>query len=57
MVLSQKTGQDRKQKGDALDKLQDLGLLLPSGDRLSAVPLDVAMRQLDRRWDEYFRYE
>ncbi|MDH3407666.1 MAG: TMEM143 family protein [Gammaproteobacteria bacterium] len=43
--------------GDALDKLQGLGLLVPSGDRLSAVTLDVAMRQLDQRWDDYFRYE
>lgn len=42
---------------DALAKLERLGLLTRSGERLSVPPLSEALVILDRAWDGYFRYE
>ncbi len=39
---------------DALAKLVSLGLVETADDELRAVPLDEAIRRLDRRWDDYF---
>ncbi len=39
---------------DALAKLVALGLVERTDERLRAVPLDEAIRRLDRRWDDYF---
>jgi hypothetical protein len=41
---------------DALAKLNRLGLLVRNGERLSAPPLDEALRKLDRVWDDFFPY-
>jgi hypothetical protein len=40
---------------DALAKLERLGLLQRDGERLSVPPLDKALAQLDRVWDNFFR--
>ncbi len=40
---------------DALAKLDRLALLRRDGDRLSVMPLDEALVQLDRIWDNFFR--
>ena len=40
---------------DALGKLDRLGLLRRDGGRLSVLPLDMALAQLDRVWDNFFR--
>lgn len=43
--------------GDGVGKLQALRLLEPAEDgRLTAVPMEEAMRRLDERWDRYFEY-
>jgi hypothetical protein len=42
--------------GDALAKLDRLGLLRRAGDRVSVVPLDEALVRLDRTWDNYFEF-
>ncbi len=39
---------------DALHKLLSLGLIETVGDELRAIPLQQAIRLLDRRWDDYF---
>ncbi|MBB3167493.1 TMEM143 family protein [Simiduia aestuariiviva] len=39
---------------DALDKLVRLGLVEIQDDQYSALPLQPAMAELDRRWDGYF---
>jgi hypothetical protein len=40
--------------GDALAKLDRLGLLRRDGDRLTVLPLDEALLRLDRIWDGFF---
>jgi hypothetical protein len=42
--------------GDALEKVERLGIVERAGDRLKAVPLPVALERLDERWDNYFQY-
>lgn len=41
---------------DALDKLQQLGLVTTKQGLLSAMPLPQALNQLDKRWDNYFEF-
>ena len=43
---------------DGVDKLRELRLVEPdgAGGRLTAVPLDAALRRLDATWDEVFAY-
>ncbi len=41
---------------DALEKLVNVGLVHRVGDSLSAISIDDACIQLDKRWDEYFSY-
>ena len=41
--------------GDALAKLDRLGLLLRDGERLSVLPLDAALLKLDGIWGDFFR--
>lgn len=44
--------------GDGLAKLRRLDLVEDAGEgRLSAVPMDAAMRRIDERWDAYFTDE
>jgi hypothetical protein len=43
--------------GDALAKLDHLGLLVREGERLSVPPLDVALLRLDRVWADFFKAE
>jgi hypothetical protein len=40
---------------DAIAKLDRLGLLRRDGDRLTALPPDRALVQLDQAWDDIFR--
>jgi hypothetical protein len=42
--------------GDALDKLERLGLVKKDGGSYRAVPLEKALEVLDWRWDNYFKY-
>jgi hypothetical protein len=42
--------------GDALEKLERLRLLARSGEHYRAVSLDQALETLDRKWDNYFKY-
>jgi hypothetical protein len=42
---------------DALDKLQQLGLVTTQREKYSAVPLEQALQYLDRRWDRYFEFD
>lgn len=42
---------------DALAKLDRLALLRRDGDRLSVMPLDEALVQLDRIWDNFFPFD
>ncbi len=42
---------------DALAKLGRLGLLRRDGERLSVLPLDEALVQLDRIWDNFFPFD
>src|SRR5262245_23575988 len=42
--------------GDALDKVERLGIVHKTGDRWHAVPLASALEKLDYRWDNYFQY-
>jgi hypothetical protein len=39
---------------DALSKLESLGLLRRDDERLSVLPLDVALARLDRVWSDFF---
>jgi hypothetical protein len=41
--------------GDALDRLDRLGLLARNGTQLSALPPEAALRKLDRAWADFFR--
>jgi hypothetical protein len=41
--------------GDALDKLDRLGLLRRDGEQLSVLPPEAALRKLDRAWADFFR--
>ena len=41
---------------DALQKLDRFGVLIRSGDTLSVLPLPLALRELDRRWDGFFQF-
>ena len=41
--------------GDALAKLDRLGLLLRDGERLSVLPLDAALLKLDGIWGDFFK--
>jgi len=43
--------------GDALAKLDRLGLLLRNGEQLSVLPLEAALRKLDRIWADFFKPE
>jgi len=40
--------------GDALARLDRLGLLLREGARLSVLPPEAALRKLDRAWADFF---
>ena len=42
--------------GDALAKLERLGLVSKSGDRYRAVAIEKALEALDYKWDNYFKY-
>lgn len=42
--------------GDALAKLDRLGLLVRNGDRLSVLPTEQALVVLDRVWDNFFPF-
>ncbi|MBY0230331.1 MAG: DUF3754 domain-containing protein [Gemmataceae bacterium] len=42
--------------GDALQKLETLGLVTKHGERYRAVPIERALEKLDHRWDNYFQY-
>jgi hypothetical protein len=42
--------------GDAMAKLERLGLTQREGDRYRAVPVGPALEVLDRTWDNYFLY-
>jgi len=42
--------------GDALEKVERLGIVQKTGDRWKAVPLASALEKLDYRWDNYFQY-
>jgi hypothetical protein len=42
--------------GDALDKVERLGIVTRSGGMHRAVPLAQALEKLDHRWDNYFQY-
>jgi hypothetical protein len=42
--------------GDALEKLDRLGLVEKTGDRYRAKPLRAAQEKLDYLWDNYFQY-
>ena len=39
---------------DAMQKLIALKLVEQTDDRLTAIPLDAAIKRLDQRWDDYF---
>ena len=41
---------------DALEKLDDLGLVKILGDKISAIPLEDARIRLDEIWDSYFEF-
>jgi len=41
--------------GDALAKLDRLGLLVRNGDALSVLPLEAALLRLDGVWADFFR--
>jgi hypothetical protein len=43
--------------GDALAKLDRLGLLVRNGEQLSVLPLEAALRKLDRIWADFFKPE
>ncbi len=42
--------------GDALEKVERLGVVYRTGDKYRTVPLDKALEKLDYRWDNYFQY-
>src|SRR5205823_4856583 len=42
--------------GDALDKVERLGLVTKTGNMYKAVPIATALEKLDYRWDNYFQY-
>ena len=42
--------------GDALDKVERLGVVEKQGSFYKAVPLATALEKLDYRWDNYFQY-
>jgi len=42
--------------GDALDKVERLGVVEKHGEFYKAVPLATALERLDYRWDNYFQY-
>lgn len=42
--------------GDALDKVERLGVVEKQGTFYKAVPLPTALERLDYRWDNYFQY-
>ncbi len=42
--------------GDALEKLERFRLVVKSGERYRAVPLEKALEMLDYKWDNYFKY-
>ena len=42
--------------GDALDKVERLGVVEKYGEFYKAVPLPTALEKLDYRWDNYFQY-
>jgi hypothetical protein len=41
--------------GEALAKLDRVGLLKRDGEQLSVLPPDAALRKLDRVWGDFFR--
>ena len=42
--------------GDALDKVERLGVVEKQGEFYKAVSLPAALERLDYRWDNYFQY-
>jgi hypothetical protein len=42
--------------GDALGKLERLGLVVRDGETLSAIPCADALAKLDAAWDSYFKF-
>jgi hypothetical protein len=42
--------------GDALEKVERLGVVVKSNNFYKAVPLEKALEKLDYRWDNYFQY-
>jgi hypothetical protein len=42
--------------GDALNKLEQLGIVTKAGDKYRALPLKSALERLDYKWDNYFQY-
>jgi hypothetical protein len=42
--------------GDALAKLERLGVVERDGDRYRALPIERALERLDAAWDNYFQY-
>lgn len=55
--LSSATGQPIDfEVDDALEKLERMQIVIRTGDRYAAVPLDAALERLDRTWDNQFAY-
>ncbi len=42
--------------GDALDKVERLGVVEKHGEYYKAVPIATALERLDHRWDNYFQF-
>jgi hypothetical protein len=42
--------------GDAIDKVERLGIVTKTGKMYRAIPLPQALEKLDYRWDNYFQY-
>ena len=42
--------------GDALEKVERLGVVEKTASFWKAVPLPTALERLDYRWDNYFQY-
>jgi len=42
--------------GDAIDKVERLGIVTRTGNMVRAIPLAQALEKLDYRWDNYFQY-
>ncbi len=42
--------------GDAIDKLEKLGIVTKKCDRYCALPIEKALEHVDHTWDNYFQY-